>query len=96
MHLFFIQTSRRKLGPLVSGRPSSWPPFKSTLCTYTASFQHNHFVNMSNREDSIRLAIADLESGVFTSQRKAAAKYNIPRSTLASRLTGSSAARVGH
>ncbi|OCK77429.1 hypothetical protein K432DRAFT_304236 [Lepidopterella palustris CBS 459.81] len=51
---------------------------------------------MSNREDSIQLAIADLESGGFTSRRKAAAKYKIPRSTLASRLDGSNAARVGH
>ncbi|OCK78884.1 hypothetical protein K432DRAFT_301029 [Lepidopterella palustris CBS 459.81] len=51
---------------------------------------------MSNREDSIRLAIVDLESGVFTSQRKAAAKYNIPRLILKSRLTSSSTARVGH
>ncbi|OCK82610.1 hypothetical protein K432DRAFT_471454 [Lepidopterella palustris CBS 459.81] len=51
---------------------------------------------MPNREDSIQLAIADLESGIFTSQRQAAAKYKIPRSTLASRLAGSSAARVGY
>ncbi|OCK73055.1 hypothetical protein K432DRAFT_313900 [Lepidopterella palustris CBS 459.81] len=50
---------------------------------------------MSNREDSIRLAILDLKSSVFASQRKAAAKYNILRSTLASRLTGSSTTRVG-
>ncbi|OCK74312.1 hypothetical protein K432DRAFT_470270 [Lepidopterella palustris CBS 459.81] len=51
---------------------------------------------MSNREDLIQLAITDLKSGAFTSQRKAAAKYKIPRSTLASRLAGSSAARAGH
>ncbi|OCK72765.1 hypothetical protein K432DRAFT_315075 [Lepidopterella palustris CBS 459.81] len=51
---------------------------------------------MSNREDSIRLAIADHESGVFTLQRKAAAKYKIPRSILSSQLASSSAARVGY
>ncbi|OCK73654.1 hypothetical protein K432DRAFT_312323 [Lepidopterella palustris CBS 459.81] len=48
---------------------------------------------MSNRDDMIQLAIADLESGVFTSQRQADAKHQVPRSTLASRLAGSSAAR---
>ncbi|OCK74063.1 hypothetical protein K432DRAFT_311460, partial [Lepidopterella palustris CBS 459.81] len=53
-------------------------------------------VNMSNRENSIQLAVEHLESSVFTSQRQAATKYNIPRSTLASRLTCSSAARVSH
>ncbi|OCK72875.1 hypothetical protein K432DRAFT_314535, partial [Lepidopterella palustris CBS 459.81] len=48
---------------------------------------------ISNREDSIRLTIINLESGVFMSQRKAAAKYNIPRLTLTSRLASSSTTR---
>jgi hypothetical protein len=37
---------------------------------------------MDHREQAIESAIADLRRGVFSSQRKAADAYGIPRSTL--------------
>ncbi|USP74411.1 hypothetical protein yc1106_01685 [Curvularia clavata] len=43
---------------------------------------------MDPRELAIQSAIRDLNSGVFTSQRKAAQAYGIPRSTLQERLQG--------
>jgi hypothetical protein len=44
---------------------------------------------MNPREHAIQSAISDLKSGVYTSQRKAAAAYGIPRSSLQHRLKGS-------
>jgi hypothetical protein len=43
---------------------------------------------MDQRESMLQLALADLESGKYTSIREAAKAYNVPRSTLASRQNG--------
>jgi hypothetical protein len=43
---------------------------------------------MTFKEAAIQSAIADLESGVFTSQHKAANAYNTSPSTLRGRLAG--------
>lgn len=51
---------------------------------------------MDNREAAIAAAIRDLESGHFTSRRKAAAAYNIPESTLRGRQGGSQNRAVAH
>jgi hypothetical protein len=40
---------------------------------------------MNVRETAIQLALTDLESGVFTSQRQAPKAYGIPRTTLQTR-----------
>jgi hypothetical protein len=44
---------------------------------------------MANREDITQSAIADLNAGVYTSQRAACKAYSIPRSTLRHRMAGS-------
>ncbi|XPS99888.1 hypothetical protein M3J09_009056 [Ascochyta lentis] len=41
---------------------------------------------MDTREVAIQSAIADLNAGVFKSQRQAARAYGIPKSSLQSRL----------
>ncbi|KAI1003024.1 hypothetical protein K3495_g5178, partial [Podosphaera aphanis] len=43
---------------------------------------------MDSSEHAIQCAIKDLNDGVFTSQRKAAKKYEAPESTLRGRLAG--------
>ncbi|OBT65386.1 hypothetical protein VE03_06018 [Pseudogymnoascus sp. 23342-1-I1] len=48
------------------------------------------------REYAIQSAIKDFESGVYSTQSAAAKAYNVPRTTLASRLKGCTNARVGH
>ena len=49
-----------------------------------------------NREESIKRAIEDLENGNILSLRAAAAAYNIPRSTLRSRIAGGTNYQIGH
>lgn len=72
-----------KLGYLEVGHPTKiGPPDFEALSSY-----HNA-INMDDREVAIQSAIADLNSGVFTSQRQAARAYGIPRSTLQGRLEG--------
>jgi hypothetical protein len=51
---------------------------------------------MENREVATQSAIADLNSGVFTSQRQVARAYGIPRSTLQGRLEGRTNRVVAH
>lgn len=51
---------------------------------------------MDAREQAIQSALADLESGVHTSQRQAAKAYGIPRSTLQSRQAGSQPSTAAH
>ena len=43
---------------------------------------------MDPRETAIQSALRDLNAGVYTSQRRAALAYGVPRSTLQSRLQG--------
>jgi hypothetical protein len=50
----------------------------------------------ATREFAIQSAIKDFESGVYSTQLAAAKAYNIPRTTLALRLKGSTNARVSH
>lgn len=57
--------------------------------------QHNAF-NMNSREQAIQAAIADYNSGIYTSQRAAAKAYAIPRSTLVDRLKGATDAHTSH
>jgi hypothetical protein len=51
---------------------------------------------MDPREHAIQSAISDLNSGVYTSQRKAAAAWGIPRSTLQERLKGCAPHAIAH
>jgi hypothetical protein len=51
---------------------------------------------MNTREHAIQSAIKDLESGIFSSKSAAAKAYNIPRTTLVSRLKGCTNARANH
>jgi hypothetical protein len=51
---------------------------------------------MTPKEAAIQSAIADLESGVFTSQRQAANAYNISPSTLRGRLAGQQPHATAH
>ncbi|OAG20172.1 hypothetical protein CC77DRAFT_1070829 [Alternaria alternata] len=51
---------------------------------------------MDAREQAIQLAIRDLESGVYTSQRAAAAAWGIPRSSLRARLAGRLPHAIAH
>jgi hypothetical protein len=51
---------------------------------------------MDPRELAIQSAIRDLNSGVFTSQRKAAQAYGVPRSTLQERLQGRQPNVIAH
>ncbi|XPS75829.1 hypothetical protein M3J07_007895 [Ascochyta lentis] len=51
---------------------------------------------MDAREAAIQLAIHDLNSGVFTSQRKAAKAYGVPRSSLQERLKGRQPNAIAH
>ena len=47
-------------------------------------------------ETAIQSAIKDLKSGVFTSQRKAAAAYSIPHTLLQARLAGHATHAIAH
>ena len=51
---------------------------------------------MDTRELAIQSAIDDLRAGVFTSQRKAAKAYGIPRSTLQERINGRQPNAIAH
>jgi len=51
---------------------------------------------MDPRELAIQSAIQGFNSGVYSSKAAAAKAYGIPRSTLVSRMNGSSNARIGH
>ena len=51
---------------------------------------------MDPRELAIQSAISDLNSGVFTSQRKAAQAWGVPRSTLQERLNGRQPNAIAH
>jgi hypothetical protein len=51
---------------------------------------------MDQRESMLQSALADLESGKYTSIRQAAKAYNIPRSTLANRQHGKPPRNVAH
>jgi transposase len=51
---------------------------------------------MDPRELAIQSAICDLNAGVFTSQRKAAKAYGVPRSTLQERINGRQPNAIAH
>ena len=51
---------------------------------------------MDFREAAIVAAISGIESGEYTSRRKAAAAYNIPESTLRSRQGGRTSHAIAH
>ena len=51
---------------------------------------------MDQRESMIQLALADLESGKYTSIRQAAKAYDVPRPTLANRQNGKPPRSVAH
>ena len=51
---------------------------------------------MDARELAIQAAINDLRTGVFTSQRKAAAAYGVPRSSLQERINGRQPNAIAH
>ncbi|KAF2626477.1 hypothetical protein BU25DRAFT_312804, partial [Macroventuria anomochaeta] len=51
---------------------------------------------MVSREVAIDNAIRDLNAGVFTSQRKAAKAYGVPRSSLQARLAGHQPHAIAH
>jgi hypothetical protein len=66
-----------KLGHLEPGHPAN-----------CRDFSPHHPFTMDPKETAIALAICDLETGVYTSQRTAAAAYGVPRTTLQDRLKG--------
>jgi hypothetical protein len=51
---------------------------------------------MDARELAIQSAINDLNSGVFTSQRKAAQAWGVPRSTLQERINSRQPNAIAH
>jgi hypothetical protein len=51
---------------------------------------------MDPKETAIALAISDLETGVYTSQRAACAAYGVPRATLQDRLKGATKKTTSH
>ena len=51
---------------------------------------------MDPRELAIQSAISDLDAGIFTSQRKAAKAYDVPRSTLRERINGRQSHAIAH
>jgi len=51
---------------------------------------------MDPKETAIALAISDLNAGVYTSQRAAAAAYGVPRTTLRDRLDGATTMTASH
>jgi hypothetical protein len=51
---------------------------------------------MANREFLIQSAIADLDAGIFSSQRQACRAYNIPESTLRGRRAGQQRHAIAH
>ena len=51
---------------------------------------------MEAREVAIQNTIRDLSAGVFTSQRKAAKAYGVPRSSLQARLAGHQTHATAH
>jgi hypothetical protein len=58
-------------------------------------YPHNA-ISMANQEVSIAAAINDLSTGVYTSRRKAAKAYNIPKSTLRNRINGATNYAISH
>ncbi|KAJ8115538.1 hypothetical protein OPT61_g2826 [Boeremia exigua] len=59
-------------------------------------YHQHHASKMNTRELTIQAAIDDLRAGVFTSQRKAAAAYGVPRSTLQERINGRQPNAIAH
>ena len=51
---------------------------------------------MDAREQTLQLAIRDLNAGLYTSQRAAAKAYGIPQSTLLTRISGTTSRRASH
>jgi hypothetical protein len=51
---------------------------------------------MDPKESALYCAIANLNSGVFTSQQKAAVLYNVTESTLRGRLQGQQPHAIAH
>ncbi|RII10284.1 hypothetical protein CUC08_Gglean006274 [Alternaria sp. MG1] len=51
---------------------------------------------MGDREAAIRAAISDIDAGVFLSQRAAAKAYNIPQSTISTRIRGRQSNQASH
>src|SRR5438270_5065505 len=73
--------------PAEVGHPPKIKPAKSL---------HHLIFNMDQRESMLQLALADLESGKYTSIRQAAKAYNVPRSTLAHRQHGKPPRSAAH
>ena len=51
---------------------------------------------MGDREAAIQAAISDINAGVFLSQRAAAKAYNIPQSTISTRIRGRQSNQASH
>jgi len=51
---------------------------------------------MGDREAAIQAAISDIDAGVFLSQRAAAKAYNIPQSTISTRIRGRQSNQASH
>lgn len=76
---------------MVFGHPTTtrYPPFD-------AFYYQHHVLKMDPREVAIQSAIADLNAGIYKSQRQAARAYGIPRSSLQSRLHGRQPHAIAH
>jgi transcription initiation factor TFIIIB Brf1 subunit/transcription initiation factor TFIIB len=51
---------------------------------------------MADQEASIAAAINGLSTGIYTSYRKAAKAYNVPKSTLRNRMKGATNHAISH
>ena len=72
------------------------PPTLATHPPFEPLYYQHYLLKMDAREVAIQNAIQDLNSGVFTSQRKAAKAYGVPRSSLQSRLAGRQTHAIAH
>jgi len=80
-----------KLGTILSAHPTT-----IAISTLNARQRNHNVLNMADRELLIQSAIADLDAGIFTSQRQACRAYNIPESTLRGRRAGQQRHAIAH
>ena len=72
------------------------PPNHHASLDFEPQYYQRHTLKMDPKELAIQNAIADLNSGVFRSERAAARWHGVPRSTLQGRRSGQQPHVIAH
>ena len=79
-----------------SATPSDRPPHQIRYSVFDTLLHQHHAFKMDTREVAIDSAVRDYRAGIFTSLRKAAEAYEVPRSTLQDRMNGRQPNAIAH